>query len=319
MNQETRWLRWLRFLAGIFAPALLGLVVCLLYDWLHHDSLQPTARKGNSLIEATAYPNLFLVPILMGMVAEWIWRPLRLRLWVYFLGSLLITLVAEGGAFLFLGEGAACLVMGAPLFFAVILSGALLGRLIFGRTPRGLQVSFVPLLLLVALVDGRFPAQRNGVVTDEVVIRASVDKVWPHVVAFPPIERRPTYWLNHFGLPAPSATTCEGAFVGARRDCIFSNGLVFKEVVTELDPPRRLTFDIVEQPPDPELLGHVELHRGQFELVPNADGTTTLVGRSWYTLHVRPLWYFDWWTRDITREVHLRVMRHIKELAERRH
>jgi hypothetical protein len=57
-------------------------------------------------------------------------------------------------------------------------------------------------------------------------------------------------------------------------------------------------------------------HRGQFELQDNGDGTTTLTGRTWYSLHVRPAWYFDWWTHDIFRAVHLRVMRHIKHLAE---
>jgi len=34
-------------------------------------------------------------------------------------------------------------------------------------------------------------------------------------------------------------------------------------------------------------------------------------------LHVRPLWYFDIWTRDMTRAVHLRVMNHIRRLAEK--
>ena len=43
---------------------------------------------------------------------------------------------------------------------------------------------------------------------------------------------------------------------------------------------------------------------------------TTLIGRTWYTLHVRPAWYFDGWTHDIFSAVHLRVMRNIKTLAE---
>ena len=78
----------------------------------------------------------------------------------------------------------------------------------------------------------------------------------------------------------------------------------------------KLTFEVVEQPSHPEAYGHITLHRGQFALRENRDGTTTLVGSSWYTLHIRPLWYFDLWTRDMTRAVHLRVMRHVKRLAE---
>ena len=46
------------------------------------------------------------------------------------------------------------------------------------------------------------------------------------------------------------------------------------------------------------------------------DGTTTLFGASWSTLHIRPLWCFDIWTRDMTRAVHMRVMNHVRGLAE---
>jgi hypothetical protein len=177
-------------------------------------------------------------------------------------------------------------------------------------------VFVLPLIFIAMVADARLSVSREGVVVDELIVNASAAEIWKHVVAFPKITAPPTYWLNRIGLPAPSETTCAGEFVGADRACIFTNGLVFKERVSEIEPARLLTFDIVEQPRDPELLGHLDLHRGQFELRRNADGTTTLIGRSWYTLHVRPHWYFDWWTRDITREVHLRVMRHIKALAE---
>ena len=81
-------------------------------------------------------------------------------------------------------------------------------------------------------------------------------------------------------------------------------------------PNEKLTFDIAEQPTHPEAYGHITLHRGRFILRDNHDGTTTLIGSSWYTLHVRPLWYFDLWTRDMTRAVHLRVMQHVRRLAE---
>ena len=64
--------------------------------------------------------------------------------------------------------------------------------------------------------------------------------------------------------------------------------------------------------PNPAESAHDPLHARAMVL---DDGTTTLVGTSWYTLHVRPLWYFDLWTSDMTRAVHLRVMRHVRRLA----
>ena len=97
-----------------------------------------------------------------------------------------------------------------------------------------------------------------------------------------------------------------------------SNGVLIKERVAEFVPNEKLTFDVAEQPTDPEAYGHITLHRGRFVLQDNHDGTTTLTGSSWYTLHVRPRWYFDLWTRDMTRAVHLRVMNHVRQLSERR-
>jgi hypothetical protein len=52
------------------------------------------------------------------------------------------------------------------------------------------------------------------------------------------------------------------------------------------------------------------------ELRDNHDGTTTLIGTSWYRLKVYPALYYDLWARSMCRDVHLRVMKHIKELAE---
>ena len=61
----------------------------------------------------------------------------------------------------------------------------------------------------------------------------------------------------------------------------------------------------------------LDFETAQFELRDNHNGTTTLIGRTWYTLHVRPVWYFDWWTRYIFRAVHLRVMENVREQSEK--
>lgn len=179
-----------------------------------------------------------------------------------------------------------------------------------------MHLCLAPLLLLAVAGEPSLRGPHESVVTDEIRIAAPPAKVWPHVLAFPAIREEPRYWLFRVGLPYPVDTTNGGNFVGADRACRFSGGAVFKEKVAELVPEKRLTFDIVEVPRDPELVGHLDAHRGQFELRENGDGTTTLIGRTWYSLRVRPAVYFDWWTHDIFRAVHLRVMRHIQQLAE---
>ncbi|MNY68576.1 hypothetical protein D3C86_2063640 [compost metagenome] len=77
-----------------------------------------------------------------------------------------------------------------------------------------------------------------------------------------------------------------------------------------------MTFDIIDQPKDPEIMGHIDITKGQFLLHDNGDGTTTLTGNSWYKLHVFPTWYYDLWAESITRNVHFRVMEHVKVLSE---
>ncbi|MDQ6911566.1 MAG: hypothetical protein M3119_05990 [Verrucomicrobiota bacterium] len=307
--------KWLRVGAGILAANLLGWLVTAGYVWLF-SALQSDNNQIAPLLIWTVYPNLLLIPTLMGLAASCFWRPVEKRIWMYLLFSFLTVLICLAGAFLFLREGVICLLIVSPVLLVAIFAGSLIGRTLFKGADNTLRLAMFPLLILFVLVEGKIARQGEGMVTDRITIAAPRAEVWKHVVAFPRIRTEPDYWLNKVGLPSAVETTCEGEFVGARRACIFSNGLVFKEVVAEIETTRLLTFDVTEQPQDPELLGHVTLHRGQFRLEANADGTTTLVGSSWYTLHVRPLWYFGWWTRDITRHAHGRVMQHIKELSE---
>lgn len=310
----------LRLLAGVVAANLVGAITWLVVIALMYG-LASVRGPANAitlpLAGGAAIPSLVLVPIGMGFVAAFIWRPIGLGNWSILGLTFLTTALGLGGAYLLFKEGYVCLLIAAPVLFTFIFAGVLMGRRWFARTRSDRMNAFVlPLVFLAMVADARLRGSRDGVVVDEIVIRAAPSAVWKNVVAFPEIATPPRYWLNRVGLPSAVRTTSEGEFVGAKRECVFSNGVAFHERIAELETDRLLTFDIVEQPRDPELLGHIDLHRGQFQLQANADGTTTLIGRSWYTLRVRPLWYFDWWTRDITRHVHLRVMQHIKQLAE---
>ncbi len=280
----------------------------VLGGWLF--SISPTA------ILVVGLPSLLFVPFASGLTAAWVWKPLglgvRAVLWHSFTCWLLSLLI---GAVAF-SEGAICLIILSPILYCGIAGGALLGRIWFRKHHDRLNICIIPLIFGAILVEPAFRKPQMSVVTDEIRIAAPVSNVWPHVLAFRAIAEPPQYWLFRLGLPYPVETTNGGNFVGAERTCRFSGGAVFKEVVAEIEPEHRLTFDIVEQPANPELIGHLDAQRGQFELRDNHDGTTILIGRTWYSLHVRPTWYFDWWTHDIFRAVHLRVMRNVKRLAE---
>ncbi|MDB6173371.1 MAG: hypothetical protein JWL59_2682 [Chthoniobacteraceae bacterium] len=268
------------------------------------------------LIGVLTIPSLLLVPVASGLMAAYLWRTLTPRLGTCALQSLWMTLIAVLGAYVCLGEGAVCLVIGSPVIYLGIFAGTALGRTWFKKDGSNMQLCIVPLVAMLGGSEMATRTDQQAVVVDEILIHASPAKVWPHILAFPDIPAKPDYWIFQIGLPYPMSTTNGGNFVGADRQCIFSDGIVLKEKIAELVPEKKLTFDIVEQPTHPEAYGHITLHRGRFELRDNGDGTTTLIGSSWYTLHVRPLFYFDWWTRDMTRAVHLRVMEHVRQLSE---
>jgi uncharacterized protein YndB with AHSA1/START domain len=179
-----------------------------------------------------------------------------------------------------------------------------------------LRLSILPLLGVGVFVELLTRVDKESVVRDEVLIHAPPARVWPQLTSFPAIPSAPRFWLFRLGLPFPTATTSSGNFVEAIRECVFSHDAVFKEKVVEFVPPQKLVFDILESPRDPELLGHLTPRRGEFILRGNPDGTTTLIGSTYYVLHVRPAWYFDLWTRHIFRAVHLRVMEDIRRRAE---
>jgi hypothetical protein len=269
-----------------------------------------------SSVLVVGLPSLLFVPFCIGLIAAWVWRPLQLGIGAVLLHSISCTLLGLLIAVAIFHEGIICLVILSPILYGGIAAGALTGRVWFRKDRGRVNFCLVPFLVLVIVGEPALRARHASVVTDNIRIVAPPAKVWPHVLAFESIPEPPSYWLFRMGLPYPMETSNEGSFAGAKRSCTFSGGATFKETVAEIEPARRLTFDIVEMPADPELIGHLDAHRGQFELQDNDDGTTTLIGRTWYSLQVRPAWYFDWWTRDIFRAVHLRVMRHIKHLAE---
>ncbi len=217
---------------------------------------------------------------------------------------------------MFFREGIICLLIVAPIYFAMVLAGALMGRVYFKRDVTKMRLSLLPLVVLLAVGEPLTRSEHTGVVVDEILIKAPPAKVWKNVTSFPAIQTPPEYWMFKIGLPYPMETTSGGDFVGAGRECIFTDGMIFGEKVSELVTNENLTFDITELPQHPELIGHITPHKGQFLLKDNGDGTTTLTGSTWYTLHVRPLWYFNWWTEQIFRAVHLRVMEDIRTRTE---
>jgi hypothetical protein len=273
-----------------------------------------SAGIGNN--STLIFSEFVIIPIIMGIISAWFWRSEILGTRKIIGRACISGLIAIALSYLCLGEGTICLIIVSPLLFTFIALGILIGRFLLDYDNTTLNVSIVSLLLLIFFADARSNHHYENMVADKMIINAPVSKVWPYVVAYKRIEAPEKYWLFKLGMPSPVQSTTTGYHVGAGRKCIFSNGYVFDEKIVQYDVNHNLTFAITEQPRDPEIMGHIDILKGQFILQDNGDGTTTLTGNSWYKLHVFPIWYYNIWAESITRNVHLRVMDHIKELSE---
>ncbi len=302
-KRRNALIAWGLLAANVVAAGMIGLGF-----WLEH--LNGTA--ASVLISS----DFLLVPLIMGLVTAFFWKSFTLTTIEYFLYSLLNSAMGLVTAGIFMHEGVICLIIVSPLLLFFVFLGALLGRWLFQYSNNRLNLSLIPLALAFLAIDVLSPHHYENSVSDQVLIHAAPAQVWTHLAAVPLITEKPDYWLFRLGLPYPIQSTVDGSGIGARRRCVFSHDRVFEEQITEWQPGRKLTFDITHQPRDPEILGHAHVERGQFVLEDNHDGTTTLVGTSWYELYVYPSWYYDLWAKSITRQVHVRVMNHIKTVCE---
>jgi uncharacterized membrane protein YhaH (DUF805 family) len=281
-----------------------GLAASLVIGWVAYVVGAHTHQLGAGMFVGAPFAMGFITSFAMNF-----WRPQTRSASI---GYGLLTLLAAYVLLMALGwEGIACLIMASPIMAGLCVLGALLARAaaLARLAPAALAVA----PLIVAIDPVAPPRPEPFAVVSEIVIHAAPDEVWRHVVAFPPIDAPPE---AIFALTAmPIEARIDGTGAGALRRCIFTTG-EFEEPIEVWQPGRELTFGVRAQPAG--LDGYLRVTRGQFLLLPHADGTTTLRGTTWMEVKVGPTSYWRAWTRLFVHEIHMRVLRHIQALAEHR-
>ena len=137
----------------------------------------------------------------------------------------------------------------------------------------------------------------------------------------------PTDWLFRAGVAYPIRAHIEGVGVGAVRYCVFSTG-AFVEPITQWEPGRRLSFDVVDSPArcassapiaicsPPHLHGYLRSKRGEFRFIDLGDGRTRLEGSTWYEIEMAPEAYWQIFSDALIHRIHQRVLDHIKQEVE---
>ncbi len=82
-------------------------------------------------------------------------------------------------------------------------------------------------------------------------------------------------------------------------------------------PPPLVEMSIYASLDLPHLEGYFTSEKGQFKLTSLAGNKTLLEGTTWYRHDLWPGAYWHLWSDYILHTIHLRVLNHIKEKAER--
>jgi uncharacterized membrane protein YhaH (DUF805 family) len=274
---------------------------------------------------------LFLgTPFVQGMVCGWAFNREYPRSLNETIAVVWTSLFLVGGVvFLFAMEGVICLIMALPIAAILGIMGAIVGRSIaLGR--RGNLAGAAALVFVVPAGALTERVTTSSAPTYEIVtsvdVAAAPETVWEKVVQFKEIESPPA-WYFRAGIAYPLRATIAGNGVGAIRRCQFSTG-AFIEPITVWDAPRRLAFDVTEQPPPlkelsiyskvyaPHLNGYFRSDRGEFRLVALPGAKTRLEGHTWYSVAIYPQGYWRAISEPVLHAIHRRVLDEVKHEAE---
>jgi len=273
------------------------------------------------------------LPFTMGFAAALIYGLRQPRSFGGCLGVACVSTALLGLALLALAiEGVFCLVMAMPVALPLAAIGGTFGYLVQRRRwPQEGTPAFLSVLLIFVpgvqwMEHAAAPVPSVYVVRSTIDIQAPPEKVWKQVVAFTEIPP-PRELMFRAGIAYPIRAEILGSGDGAERHCVFSTG-AFVEPIEVWDEPRRLKFSVTSNPAPmeewtpyshiepPHLHGFLVSNGGQFLLTALPNGGTRLEGTTWYRHSLWPAAYWKLWSDAIIHQIHLRVLRHIRDSAE---
>lgn len=306
---------------GFWLASVISSVISALLMLLSANVLK---SYGFGVFVLLPFANGWLAAILYGL-------PVR-RTWGQCVAVGLTSLgLSAAMILLFAIEGLLCLLMLAPLAVALGFLGATVGYAFQWRhwvehnTPALILSMLVIIPSLMAAESQSLPEPALSMTRTEVIINAPPEVVWKYVTTFQPLPE-PTEWFFKLGIAHPLRAEIVGTGVGAIRYCIFSTG-AFVEPITGWDEPRRLAFEVQQQPCPMVELSLFDVHpphldhflvsrRGEFLLEQLPNGGTRLIGTTWYTNKMWPAMYWELWSNHLIGQIHRRVLEHVKRCAE---
>jgi len=231
-------------------------------------------------------------------------------------------------------EGWACWLMILPIFLILsVLGGGLAARQRRRRDDdkHKLKVSIVLLIpFFLSSIEHYTPFLPTRYEAYTCIdIHAAPAAIWDNVVRVRPIDEQQDHGTltNWLGFPRPIRAELDYAGVGGSRQAIFSKGLVFREVVKEYQPEKKMHFSIAADPhniPSTTMDEHVVIGGdyfnvldGTYELEKLAEGSYRLHLYSHFILNTHFNFYASWWAGLIMKDIQENILQVIQTRCQR--
>jgi hypothetical protein len=233
---------------------------------------------------------------------------------------------------LFSLEGWACWIMILPMFLVASSIGGVIGGWLKTRKGKNrinfsllmfLPFIFGPLENLMGTIPGTYKAYTY------IDINASGEKIWGNVTRVSEIDETHDKGLltKFLGFPRPVKAELNYEGVGAYREAIFTNGLVFHETVLEYTHLKKMVFTIKADPyeiPSATLDEHVviggkffDVLTGTYELEKLGPEKYRLHLYSFFTLKTNFNFYASWWAGWIMKDIQNNILQVEKIRSEK--
>jgi len=228
-------------------------------------------------------------------------------------------------------EGWACWIMVLPFFLVAASIGGLISA--YYKLKKSESKVYISLLVLLPLllspiesIIGKIPGTYKAYTYID--IKAPADKIWKNVTRVQEIKaEQDKGWLTRIlGFPRPVKAELNFEGVGASREAIFTNGLVFHETVLEYVDQKKMVFTIKANPheiPSTTMDEHVviggeyfDVLEGTYELEKLNESTYRLHLYSYFKLTTTFNFYASWWAKWIMKDIQNNILQVEKLRAE---
>lgn len=278
----------------------------------------------NGIFNMMSKTFLFLLPFIVGALTVYFSNIEKVKHLSYrILAPWLPIFVFFFITFIFAIEGWPCLVMILPIFLIAASIGGLFGGFFkLRKRDNNLYVSILVLLpLIISPIENYIGANTMPYKAYTFIdIDAPAEKIWDNVTRVSEISKEQDKgWLtNLLNFPRPVKAELNFEGVGAYREAIFTNGLVFHETVTEYVDNEKMSFTIKALPHEIPLTTmdehlvvggrYFDVLNGTYELEKLNDKTYRLHLYSNFKLTTTFNFYASWWASHIMKDIQNNIL-----------